>query len=211
MILPPPLARAALAGRKTQTRRPVKPGEKHCRYRPGHHYAIQPGPGRPATGRVEIVRVEQQALGDVAFADAKAEGFRTTVDFFDAWPYAADLEGRVWVIHHRPFRDLPRYLHRASDYAPTSTSPPGYTHAVHQAMDELEAVSEDEQAKITQDARNHRRVLRAEDDAKREERSLQAQLKELQARARKQGVPLDDEIGRVREALDRMRRRLDAA
>lgn len=45
VIFRPELARKIIRGEKTMTRRPIKPGETTCRYRPGRDYAVQPGRG----------------------------------------------------------------------------------------------------------------------------------------------------------------------
>lgn len=92
--------------RKTQTRRPMKP------YRPEHDrdrrtesptvtvdgrtyhvpracdrsYAVQPGRGKPSDGlRITLTTVRHEPIGEITFADARAEGFKTTDDFKVAW------------------------------------------------------------------------------------------------------------------------------
>ena len=107
MIFRPELVKQILAGKKTMTRRPVKPGELACRYKPGRVYGVQLGRGRPThmTGeeplRITILEVRQEHLGEITLPDARREGFRTTQEFKDYWRglYGTfDLELPVWVI-----------------------------------------------------------------------------------------------------------------
>lgn len=93
MIFAPALARKVLAGAKTQTRRAVQPG-RDCRYRPHHTYAVCPGRGKPAAGRILITDVREERAGDITFAGARAEGFRTTGEFKAAW---VRLHDKAWV------------------------------------------------------------------------------------------------------------------
>ena len=97
MIFRPQLARAVIDGRKTQTRRPVK-GDQPCRYLVGHDYAVQPGYGKPAIGRVQILDVREERAGDISHYDARAEGFRTTDDFKEYW---VRLHDKAWVERER--------------------------------------------------------------------------------------------------------------
>lgn len=99
MIFKPELARRIVAGRKTATRRRVRPDEIACPYRPGRTYAVQPGHGRPAIARIEVVRVERCLLGDLTFADAQSEGFRTTAEFKAHW---VRLHDGPWVALREP-------------------------------------------------------------------------------------------------------------
>lgn len=87
MIFKPELVRQIQAGRKTMTRRPVRPSEKACRYREGHVYAVQPGRGRRAVCMVTVTDVRLEHVGRISLADAKREGFRTTADFLTYWQH----------------------------------------------------------------------------------------------------------------------------
>lgn len=96
MIFGAQLARKALAGTKTQTRRPIR-ADRLCRYRPHHTYAVQPGRGKPEAGRILVTAVRQQRLGDITLREAHAEGFRTTDDFRVAWVSIHDAR---WISAH---------------------------------------------------------------------------------------------------------------
>lgn len=188
MIFSPALARKVLVGSKTETRRPVREG-KTCRYRVGHTYAVQPGRGRAEEGRILVTGVYEQRLGDIAFVNARAEGFRTTADFKAEWMRlydkawvaahgAEDLDladetvaqrfedrhadTRVWVIQFMLPIDQIRLLadrHAKADYVDTPA----------RAMpDEPEAVDEQTQERISKDARLRKAQQNSIDYAARE-------------------------------------------
>ena len=93
MIFGPELIDKVLSSEKTQTRRPVKyngtPGEtwvrRPCRYEPGKTYAVQPGRGKKAVARIEVIGVWREKWRDIDEAQARAEGFgrhpRSTTQF----------------------------------------------------------------------------------------------------------------------------------
>lgn len=100
MIFAADLAGKVLAGEKTQTRRPARlatltPAAKHhgrakltfepCRYVAGRSYAVQPGRGKRAVGRILVRSVEVVTVGAISLADARAEGFTSTTAFYDRW------------------------------------------------------------------------------------------------------------------------------
>jgi hypothetical protein len=85
VIFKPELVRAIQQGRKTMTRRPVKPRERDCRYKPEHVYSIQPGRGRKAVCQITVMDVRMEYLGNLSLEDARREGFRTTADFYAYW------------------------------------------------------------------------------------------------------------------------------
>lgn len=104
--------------RKTQTRRPVKPGETRCRYHTGRIYSAQPGRGKPGEIKITIMSVRQERLGDITQQDVQREGFRFAGQFRDRW---TELHGHfdpdqlVWVItfahgDRRDQFDVPRLL-----------------------------------------------------------------------------------------------------
>jgi uncharacterized protein YhfF len=93
VIFRPELARQIRNGQKTMTRRLVENGEP-CRYRPGKHYAVQPGRGQAAVCRIAIESVRQERVGDITFADARAEGFQTTEEFKAYW---VAIHDKAWL------------------------------------------------------------------------------------------------------------------
>lgn len=165
MIFRPELAKLIKQGKKSQTRRMID--SRTCRYRPGKAYALQPGRGKSAIGRITVTDVREERLGDISFQDARREGFRTTGDFFDYWQSlhgSVDLDLRVWVISFEPgdVTDAPRLL-----AARSGGSGGDYTSNPHLAMsDEGEAVSQAEQARFSHGASER-------DDQKRREKVAQ--------------------------------------
>lgn len=113
MIFRPELVRLIRQGKKTQTRRIVTGAT--CRYQATKSYALQPGRGKHAVGRITITAVRPESLGAISLRDAKREGFVTTHDFIDYW---TGLHGRfdrdlmVWVISFSlgDTTDVPRLL-----------------------------------------------------------------------------------------------------
>jgi hypothetical protein len=105
----PELAKQVRMGKKTQTRQPVKAtdtdqfGITKCRYVTGRSYSIQAG-RKSGYGRLTVLDVRRDRLGDITLADARREGFKTTDEFKDHW---ADMYGsfdpdtEVWVISFR--------------------------------------------------------------------------------------------------------------
>jgi hypothetical protein len=101
VIFRPELARKINAGQKTMTRRPIN-GAPLCRYQPGKSYAVQPGRGQSATCRIKIVAVRRELAGDIAFHDARAEGFPTTEEFKAYW---VSIHDKVWLEHENKMLD----------------------------------------------------------------------------------------------------------
>lgn len=54
-------------------------------YEVGKTYAIQPGRGMKAVGRIEIVSIRREDVRCISLADVKAEGFDTVDDFLATW------------------------------------------------------------------------------------------------------------------------------
>jgi hypothetical protein len=79
-----------LDGTKTQTRRLVKDGDfsvewpmvcvfsdnkrNRLRFRENQTYAVQPGRGKHAVGRIGIVKIRKERLQDISEDDCRAEG-----------------------------------------------------------------------------------------------------------------------------------------
>jgi uncharacterized protein YqfB (UPF0267 family) len=101
VIFRPELARLIRAGRKTQTRRPARV-EPVCRYQPGKTYAVQPGRGQFAVCRIHVTTVRKELAGEIAFADARQEGFATTEEFKAAW---VAIHDKAWLEHEHAMLD----------------------------------------------------------------------------------------------------------
>ena len=72
---------AVLSGTKTQTRRRARGS-----YEIGCTYAVQPGRGKSAVGRIEITRIrEALCAGNISDADAAAEGFESVQAWRDVY------------------------------------------------------------------------------------------------------------------------------
>jgi hypothetical protein len=88
----PELAQAVMAGRKTVTRRLVSDNprspwwRRKCSLEVGQDYAVCPGRGKHAIGRVRIVRVSREPLHLVQQpGEAEREGFPHFDAFYTAW------------------------------------------------------------------------------------------------------------------------------
>lgn len=116
MIFKPELVDLIKQGKKTMTRRPVKLGEKGCRYKPNHAYSLQPGRGLRGDVKITIVGEPRcQRLDDISEKDAKREGFPTKQAFLNYWfDLYGDIEPdqQVWVISFvlGDHTDVDRYL-----------------------------------------------------------------------------------------------------
>ena len=88
-------------GRKTETRRRVKPDENLCRYRPGRDYAVQAKRGGRSIMRILIDQVARERLRDLDDEAATREGFADRAGFEAYW---RELHGsfddtiEVWAI-----------------------------------------------------------------------------------------------------------------
>lgn len=100
-----------LTGEKTQTRRLVKPdqwietvyydapqmyvytggSQRRCVYGTFHSvlypktYAVQPGRGQKAVGRIRITHIRREDVRNISEEDARAEGFTDIDDFLETW------------------------------------------------------------------------------------------------------------------------------
>lgn len=87
----PELAAKVMAGEKTVTRRLVSDNpnspwwRERCSLKIDHTYAVCPGRGKNAIGRVRIVRVMSEPLGYLNVDEARREGFRDSNGFEGAW------------------------------------------------------------------------------------------------------------------------------
>jgi hypothetical protein len=95
----PQLAAEVLAGTKTVTRRLVSDNPRspwwreRCALEVGRDYAVCPGRGKPADGRVRIVSVRREPLARMTDAEARLEGFESFDDFKAAW---CRINGGEW-------------------------------------------------------------------------------------------------------------------
>lgn len=94
MIFSGPLYGKVLRGEKTQTRRPASSSDPANRYRPGMRRAVQKGRGIHGEAHIIITDVRLEAVGDITFEDARAEGFRTRDDFKAYW---IELHDKKWL------------------------------------------------------------------------------------------------------------------
>ena len=90
MIFKDELYQKVLDGTKTQTRRLVKDGEYmglfdtyvvtisdfnvRLKWKEGQTYAVQPGRGKHAVGRIGIIKIRKEQLQDISEDDCRAEG-----------------------------------------------------------------------------------------------------------------------------------------
>ena len=91
MNFQPELAAKVMAGTKTVTRRicssnPRSPWWKEkCSLQERRSYAVCPGRGKHAIGRVLVVSVERQRLGALTDYEAHLEGFSSAREFEVVW------------------------------------------------------------------------------------------------------------------------------
>ena len=98
MIFSGGLHELVMDGRKTVTRRPMQ-ADKPCQYHEGRDYAVQPGRGKFAVGRIRVLSVRGEVLSDIDERDAVAEGFDDVAGFKEKWEALygeADPEQGVW-------------------------------------------------------------------------------------------------------------------
>lgn len=81
----------ARAGDKTETRRPLKPGERvrrgtwytpkgYTKHHEGANRALYPERGKPQVARIEIIKLWQHALQDMTVTDMRNEGIQELRD-----------------------------------------------------------------------------------------------------------------------------------
>lgn len=216
MIFSAKLARLVIEGKKTQTRRRIKPGEDYCRYKAGRDYAVQvPAPkdskarARTKEGvRIEVLDVRSEPLSGITYEDALAEGFKSREEFFDYWCHLygerADLGELVWVIAFKAQLDIDRYLHVDSSR--------GYTNRRRDGLpDEPPAVDEETQERITENSLHTYNLVHAEQLAKRDIRSLGEKLQRARADAAKKGIDISPDVERIKAEVEQLRQKIGEA
>lgn len=177
MVFPNGTHRKVLAGLKSEIRLPAKPGEEHCKFRKDRDYAIQTRTNGSALGRVRVLAVDRQRLGDITLDSVRREGFKSQAEFVNHWVsvyHDWNDATKVFVIVFMLANDPVRLLARDSSR--------GYTHHPKLAMQhEPEAVDVHTQRKYAEDAR-------ANEDRRRQlMRSRLAQLREAGIKSIKNG------------------------
>lgn len=108
MLFKPELAQAILDGRKTVTRRPVI-DDTPCRYAVGATYAVQPGRGKQAIGRMRVTSVSREPFRPLDLSDDELarEGFSSLSGFLGAWAriYNTLIQDEVWRIEFEAVAD----------------------------------------------------------------------------------------------------------
>lgn len=206
MIFRRELAEMIFAGRKTQTRRPVKEGEERCKYVPERTYAIQLRRGGKQIGRLMVLDTHRERLGAITEKAAKAEGFKSRDEFLTYWArlydHEPDLEQQVWVIHFVN-HDV-RLLNRSGGY-------PYYTDDLTAGMrggeegGEPEYVPDSVQTDFDKDARRrwseHEEEEKSQQVAEQQGKQLARKLRRIQTDAAKLGVDIAPRlIVMIREA-----------
>jgi len=103
----PELAAKVMAGEKTVTRRLVSSNPRSpwyddgCGLVVGRDYAVCPGRGKNALGRVKITGTRLKRLGFLRDSEARAEGFANREQFEAAWTAINGVyepSALVWVV-----------------------------------------------------------------------------------------------------------------
>lgn len=230
MIFSPELARLVVRGKKTMTRRRVKPDENRCRYRVGHDYAVQPGRGQTAIARLVVVDVDMQFLGDITGADARAEGFRNVADFARYWMRLYDRgfdpdehpdddaafglftdrhgDRHVWAISF----DLDQSHQPRLLRARTRIDEDDYTSQPRNALpDEPEAVDERMQARLTTEAHQRFADSHSEQLDERQARTLARRTREAALAAMRAGIDTSEQLAIIEQQLEIIERKRIAA
>lgn len=105
MNFQPELAQAVMGGGKTVTRRLCSENLRSpwsawgCGLKVGSDYAVCPGRGKTAIGRVRVTSVRREALGRLSAEEARREGFFSVQSFEQAWATingSYDPDVQVW-------------------------------------------------------------------------------------------------------------------
>ncbi len=120
MLFKPEMCKQILAGDKTQTRRVVNPKERIFISDPKYHtvttdgrvkwqvgctYAIQPGRGKKAVGRIKLLSIRQERLQNISDDDCLAEGI---FKHYGHYSWAC-----LWVDIGQKYYSTPRYAFQA--------------------------------------------------------------------------------------------------
>lgn len=106
-----------LSGRKTQTRRVVRPSDSAVtgpdgavvavlsggreKWRVGGTYAVQPGRTQPAVARIRVTALRREPARQISEADALAEGATSRDDYLQTFARINGqraLDGDCWVV-----------------------------------------------------------------------------------------------------------------
>lgn len=112
MIFKEKLCQKVLDGEKTQTRRLVKEGDfsvewpmvcvfgggkgNRLRFRENQTYAVQPGRGKKAVGRIGIIKIRKEKLQKISPADIIAESISTTLRGYAAETHLYSQFRELW-------------------------------------------------------------------------------------------------------------------
>lgn len=83
MIFGPDLIGKVLDGTKDVTRRRLH--GRPIRYKVGHTYAVQPGRGKEAVGRIRVTGVRTERLSHITTNEVRREGFTSFGLFMNYW------------------------------------------------------------------------------------------------------------------------------
>jgi len=208
MIFTSEAAKLIMRGKKTQDRRPVT--VDRCPWAVGKDYAVQPGRSRESVGRIAVTRIEESAIRDITFAEACAEGFRTTADFARSWFGYPDELGdedaldalrgnpeRVWVLTFElDTSEHPRFLHRQSER--------GYTQNRHDALkDEPEAITDTDLARLHKGKDEAHRSFKQDLERERTRRGTQlARLDAVVELAVEKGISVRGDLRAIDRRID---------
>ena len=79
-------------------RSPEKLGQRRkgfCLYKVGKTYPIQPGRGKKAVGRIELVNIRREDVRRISRTDAQAEGFASVNEFLELWVKMHDKDAEL--------------------------------------------------------------------------------------------------------------------
>jgi hypothetical protein len=113
-----------LSGDKTKTSRLINPHDSAVtgkdgkieavlnngrdKYRVGKTYAVQPGRGKPAVGRIRLLGIERKVVSETNKTEAKQEGYASRQEFFAQWDEihgAGKRNIEVWMLEFELVRD----------------------------------------------------------------------------------------------------------